>query len=77
MGAVLDEFQTKLPTLVKLFKRFFPHCSHKVLCFIISQLVKQQSPQMALAQRVISVLMYGNGASKQVCSLFSLALNDA
>ena len=66
---LLVEFQTKLPTLVKFFKRVFPHCSHKVLCFTISQLVKQRSPQMALVQRVISVLMYGNGASKQVCSL--------
>ena len=65
---LLAEFQTKLPTLVKFFRRVFPHCSHKVLCFIISQLVKQRSPQMALAQRVISVLMYGNSASKQVCS---------
>lgn len=65
---LLAEFQTKLPTLVKFFRRVFPRCSHKVLCFIISQLVKQRSPQMALAQRVISVLMYGNGASKQVCS---------
>ena len=44
---LLDEFQTKLPTLVKLFKRVFPHCSNKMLCFIIFQLVKQRSPQMA------------------------------
>ena len=68
---LFSEFQSKLPTLVKFFRRVFPQCNHKVVCFIISQLVKQRSPQMALAQRVISVLMYGNGASKQVCKLNS------
>ena len=29
---LLDEFQTKLPTMVKLFKWVFPHCSYKMLC---------------------------------------------
>lgn len=67
-----NEFQTKLPTLVKFFRRVFPQRDQKVMCFIISQLIKQRSPQMALVQWVISVLMYGNGANKQVLRLNSV-----
>ena len=38
-----------------------------LICFIMSQLLKQRYPKMAVVQRAISVAMYGNGTSKQVC----------
>ena len=63
---VLLELQNNVPTLVKFLKRVFPQCSSPVLCMVVSQLLKFVSPKMALVQRAISVLLYGNGASKQV-----------
>ena len=63
---VLEELQSNMPTLVKFLKRVFPQCSSSILCMVVSQLLKFVSPKMALVQRAISVLLYGNGASKQV-----------
>ena len=34
---------------------------------IISMLLKKRFPKMGILQRAISVLLYGNGCSKQVC----------
>ena len=55
-----------MPTLIKFLKRVFLQCSTPILCMVVSQLLKFVSPKMALVQRVISVLLYGNSASKQV-----------
>jgi len=63
---ILEELQNNMPTLVKFLKRVFPQCTSPILCMVVSQLLKFESPKMALVQRAISVLMYGNGASKQV-----------
>ena len=63
---VLEELQNNVPTIVKFLKRVFPQSSSPILCMVISQLLKFKPPKMALVQRAISVLLYGNGASKQV-----------
>jgi len=63
---VLEELQSNMPTLVKFLKRMFSQCSSPILCMVVSQLLKFVSSKMALVQRAISVLIYGNGASKQV-----------
>ncbi len=42
--------------------------SRPVIACIASQLVKDGHPKLGLAQRAISIFLYGNGASKQVCS---------
>ena len=55
-----------MPTLIKFLKRVFLQCSTPILCMVVSQLLKFVSPTMALVQRAISVLLYGNSASKQV-----------
>ena len=45
-----------------------------LVCVIISMLLKKRFPKMGLLQRAISVLLYGNGCSKQVCLLIILML---
>jgi len=37
-----------------------------LICFAISMIIKWRSDKMRLVQTVISAVMYGNGASKQV-----------
>lgn len=37
-----------------------------LLCVIVSMMLKKRYPKMALLQRAVSVLLYGNGCSKEV-----------
>ena len=60
------EFKAKLPTLVALVKFILPHVSKTLLCFVIGVIIKSRSPHMALVQRAVSVMLYANGANKQV-----------
>ena len=61
-----NEFQTKVPWLVKFLKSILP-CANKIfISFIICLLLKNKCQQMSLMQRMISVVLYGNSASKQV-----------
>lgn len=40
---------------------------HKpLICFLASAILKERSPRVCLVQRVISVLLYGNGTNKEV-----------
>ena len=63
---VLEELQNHMPNLMKFLKHVFPLCSTPILCVVVSQLLTFVSLKMALLQRTISVLLYSNGASKQV-----------
>ena len=58
----------KLPTLVLLLKGIipFPQNQRPLLCLLLSQIVKSRHQRLCLVQRVISVMFYGNGTSKQV-----------
>jgi len=65
---VLLELQNKMPTLMDLLMKLVINPSKKkpLLCFLASQLLKQQYQKLGLVQRAVSVLMYGNGTNKQV-----------
>lgn len=64
--AIWDEFQQKLPTLILFLRKLFPKSEDKHLSFLICILLKHRCKQMSLFQRVISVLLYAHGTSKQV-----------
>lgn len=72
--AVTDELYKNMPTLMSILSNLIPRSAdHKPLqCMIASQLLKTRHPHMCLVQRVVSVMMYGNGVAKQVCKLHSL-----
>ena len=65
---VMLEFERKLPTLVLLLKGIIPFSQNQrpLLCLLLSQIVKSRHQRLCLVQRVISVMFYGNGTSKQV-----------
>jgi L1 cell adhesion molecule like protein len=63
------ELLRELPTLMKLLITLLPRYGSKhipLLCVIASMLLKRRLGKMAFVQRAISVLLYGNGCSKQV-----------
>ena len=63
------EYVQKMPTLLNLLSNLVSDVekSKSLLCLIISMILKDRVKQMFLVQRGISVLMYGNGTTKQVC----------
>ncbi len=65
---VMFEFEKKLPTLVNLLKGILPRPAQQrpLLGLLISQLLKPRHQRMGLVQRAISLMLYGNGAGKQV-----------
>ena len=62
------ELNEKMPTLMKLLTSIVDNPNEKkpMLCMISSMILKSRRSSMALPQRAISLLLYGNGASKQV-----------
>ena len=74
---ILREFESKLPTLVALVKLVLPHVSITNLCLVIGVIVKCRSPHMALIQRAVSVMLYANGANKQVRACDRLHIGTA
>ena len=64
------EMSSHVPTLTTVLQQLMPNKDFSlnipVLYLIGSILLKHRSQNMALLQRVISVVLYGNGASKQV-----------
>ena len=60
------ELASTAPTLLTFYKQLFTGAPKPLICFAISMAIKWRSPKMGLVQRVISTVMYGNGASKQV-----------
>lgn len=61
-----NEFQVKVPWLVKFLKSILP-CADKIfISFVICLLLKKRCQKMSFMQRMISVVLYGNSASKQV-----------
>ena len=65
---VMTEFSKALPTLITLLQFLIPNVADKkpFVCFVASLLLKCRHQRMSLIQRVISVLLYGNGSTKQV-----------
>ena len=59
------ELESRVPTLLQLYKQLFPRASRVLICFAISLVIKCRSTKMSLIQRVVSTFLYGNGATKQ------------
>ena len=64
--AVWNSLVSQSPTVMKFFGLLFPCAPKSLICFTVSMVVRWRAPRMGLIQRVISAMMYGNGASKQV-----------
>ena len=60
------ELESKAPTLLNFFHLLFRGAPKALICFTISMVLKWRVPKLGLVQRVVSVLLYGNGATKQV-----------
>ena len=63
------ELNQAIPTLMKLLTGLVskPQNKKPMLCMVASMILKSRHSSMALAQRAVSVLLYGNGATKMVC----------
>ena len=61
------EMEKMIPILISIFKHLVPSPSQNkpLVALIASQLLKERHQRMGLVQRV-SVMLYGNGSSKQV-----------
>lgn len=61
------ELTDTMPTLMAILTGLVPnaHESKPFLCFLASMLLKKRLPKMGLVQRAVSLLLYGNGTSKQ------------
>ena len=63
---VWHELESKAPTMLHFFRLLFRGAPKALICFAISMVLKWRVPKLGLVQRVVSILLYGNGASKQV-----------
>ena len=66
--AVHEELLKHMPTLMAVLSSLIPKSVERkpLECLIASQLLKCRHPEMALVQRAVSVMMYGNNVQKQV-----------
>lgn len=66
---VWQEMLKKMPTLMLLLSQIVGQVEdrHPMLCLIASMIIKSRHQHMSLVQRVVSVMLYGNGTAKQVC----------
>ncbi len=62
------EYCKMIPTLIFFLESFIPNLKSKkiFICFVASLLLKCRHQRMGLVQRAISVMLYGNGSTKQV-----------
>ena len=67
--AVWSELYSNVPNLVKFLSLILRGSPTRLICLIVVVILKYRVPKMALVQRVISTLLYGNGASKQVSKI--------
>ena len=65
---VHEELLNQMPTLMAILSSLIPKSAKRkpLQCTIASQLLKCRHPEMALVQRAVSVMMYGNSVPKQV-----------
>ena len=65
---VFLEYEKMVPTLLTLLKNLIPRSTLKkpLLCLVVSMILKSRHQRMGLVQKVVSVMMFGNGSSKQV-----------
>ena len=67
---VMMEYEKMMPTLMTLLKQLVPKpIEHKpLLCQVASQILKSRHQRMGLVHRAVSIMLYGNGTNKQVCT---------
>lgn len=67
---LFHELSQNMPTCVSLLLSMIPGKDDgkrvMLLCVIVSMMLKKRYPKMALLQRAVSVLLYGNDCSKEV-----------
>ena len=73
---VMLELLQRVPTLMSLLKEVVRRSDEKkpLLCFLASQLLKAHNQHMGLVQRAVSIMLYGNGTSKQVSSTCAVSI---
>ena len=64
------ELVTKVPMLVKFLQAILPGADKIFVAFIVCMLLKRRCKHMSLMQRMMSVLLYGHAANKQVCFVY-------
>ena len=69
---VMLELVQRAPTLMHLLKQLVVRQDERkpFLCFLASQILKSHNMHMGLVQRAVSVMLYGNGTSKEVSVVF-------
>ena len=62
------ELNRNVPTLMSLLSQLIPTPENRtpLICMIASQLLKCRHQRLCLVQRAVSIMLYGNGTSKQV-----------
>ena len=68
------EYQAKVPTLLALLTGLLPKAEKNFITFVVSLLLKRRCKHMSLVQRVVSLVLYGNAAKKQVSIMDVIAL---
>jgi len=63
---IWKELVQQVPTLVSFLEKLLPKSEYKFFAYLISVILKHRCKHMSLFQRVMSVLLYANGTSKQV-----------
>lgn len=64
--SILAELEQNMPTFILLLRHLMPKADGKFLSFIVAMILKRRCKHMSLVQRVISVMLYGNAAQKEV-----------
>lgn len=55
-----------MPILHALLRGILPKSDENFIAFVISMILKKQCERMSLVQRVVSTLLYGHSAKKEV-----------
>jgi len=63
---VCVELKAHVPTLHSLLRSILPKSDENFIAFVISMILKKRCERMSLVQRVVSTLLYGHSAKKQV-----------
>ena len=72
---VWSELLVYMPRLATFLKELLPNSSsgnRRVICMIMSMILKVRYPKMCLVQKVISMYLFGNSVHKKVFCLFML-----
>ena len=68
--SIWSELLMYMPRLAIFLKEILPDSSNdnrRVICLIISMILKYRYPKMSLVQKVISMYVFGNSVHKKVC----------